>query len=130
MGESDTYHIRPNHQQKFRPAVVKECIREIVRERLSGVQYNPEEVPELTRSLADSVKDKVKNSGFDKYKLVVQVVIGEQRGQGVKMSSRCFWDADTDSYAEDVFMNASSILVPRSLPGLWPEAVLTPCLHS
>uniref|UniRef100_I3K3N0 Dynein light chain Tctex-type 2B n=1 Tax=Oreochromis niloticus TaxID=8128 RepID=I3K3N0_ORENI len=130
MGESDTYHIRPNHQQKFRPAVVKECIREIVRERLSGVQYNPEEVPELTRSLADSVKDKVKNSGFDKYKLVVQVVIGEQRGQGVKMSSRCFWDADTDSYAEDVFMNASSILVPRSLPGLCPEAVLTPCLHS
>uniref|UniRef100_A0A3B4H384 Tctex1 domain containing 2 n=1 Tax=Pundamilia nyererei TaxID=303518 RepID=A0A3B4H384_9CICH len=110
MGESDTYHIRPNHQQKFRPAVVKECIREIVRERLSGVQYNPEEVPELTRSLADSVKDKVKNSGFDKYKLVVQVVIGEQRGQGVKMSSRCFWDADTDSYAEDVFMNVSALL--------------------
>lgn len=111
MGESDTYHIRPNHQQKFRSAVVKECIREIVRERLSGVQYNPEEVPELTRSLADSVKDKVKNSGFDKYKLVVQVVIGEQRGQGVKMSSRCFWDADTDSYAEDVFMNDSLFCV-------------------
>lgn len=111
MGESDTYHIRPNHQQKFRPAVVKECIREIVREGLSGVQYNPEEVPELTRSLADSVKDKVKNSGFDKYKLVVHVVIGEQRGQGVKMSSRCFWDADTDSYAEDVFMNDSLFCV-------------------
>ncbi|XP_063352342.1 dynein light chain Tctex-type protein 2B isoform X2 [Pelmatolapia mariae] len=111
MGESDTYHIRPNHQQKFRPAVVKECIREIVRERLSGVQYNPEEVPELTRSLADSVKDKIKNAGFDKYKLVVQVVIGEQRGQGVKMSSRCFWDADADSYAEDVFMNDSLFCV-------------------
>lgn len=47
--------------RRFRPAVVKECIREIVRERLSGVQYNPEEVPELTRSLADSVKDKVKS---------------------------------------------------------------------
>lgn len=40
---------------------MKECIREIVRERLSRVQYNPEEVPELTRSLADSVKDKVKS---------------------------------------------------------------------
>uniref|UniRef100_A0AAX7SVX3 Uncharacterized protein n=1 Tax=Astatotilapia calliptera TaxID=8154 RepID=A0AAX7SVX3_ASTCA len=51
-----------------------------------------------------------KYSGFDKYKLVVQVVIGEQRGQGVKMSSRCFWDADTDSYAEDVFMNVSALL--------------------
>lgn len=49
------------NSSRFRPAVVKECIREIVRERLSGVQYNPEEVPELTRSLADSVKDKVKS---------------------------------------------------------------------
>ncbi|KAI9517349.1 Dynein light chain Tctex-type protein 2B [Dissostichus eleginoides] len=101
----DTYLIRPNHQYKFKPAIVKECIREIVRERLSGMRYDPEEVPELSRSLADCIKDKVKNAGFDRYKLVVQVVIGEQRGQGVKMSSRCLWDADTDNYAEDVFIN-------------------------
>lgn len=107
MEETDTYIIRPNHQHKFRRAVVKECIREIVRERLSEVQYDPNEVPELSRSLADCIRDKVKNAGFDRYKLVVQVVIGEQRGQGVKMSSRCLWDADSDNYAEDVYMNDS-----------------------
>lgn len=45
---------------RFKPAIVKECIREIVRERLSGMQYDPEEVPELSRSLAESIKDKVK----------------------------------------------------------------------
>lgn len=45
---------------RFKPAVVKSCIREVVREQLSGVGYDPEEVPELTRSLADSVRDKVK----------------------------------------------------------------------
>uniref|UniRef100_UPI003AAD4317 dynein light chain Tctex-type protein 2B n=1 Tax=Centroberyx gerrardi TaxID=166262 RepID=UPI003AAD4317 len=111
MEGSDTYLIRPNHQQKFKQAVVKECIHEILRERLSGLQYDPEQVPDLTRSLADSVKDKVKGAGFDRYKLVVQVVIGEQRGEGVKMSSRCFWDADTDNYAEDVFMNDSLFCV-------------------
>ncbi|XP_056270714.1 dynein light chain Tctex-type protein 2B [Pseudoliparis swirei] len=107
MEGSDTYLIRPNHQHKFKPAIVKTCIREIVRERLSGMQYDPEGVPELSRSLAECIKDKVKNAGFDRYKLVVQVVIGEQRGQGVKMSSRSLWDADTDNYAEDVFMNDS-----------------------
>ncbi|KAM7409557.1 hypothetical protein PAMA_001168 [Pampus argenteus] len=110
MEGSDTYLIRPNHQHKFKPAIVKECIREIVRERLSGVRYDPEEVPELSRTLADCIKDKVKNAGFDRYKLVVQVAIGEQRGQGVKMSSRCLWDADTDNYAEDVFMNVRAFL--------------------
>ncbi|KAL6108073.1 dynlt2b [Pungitius sinensis] len=107
MEGSDTYLIRPNHQNKFKPAIVKECIREIVRERLSGKRYEPEEVLELSRSLAECIKDRVKNAGFDKYKLVVQVVIGEQRGEGVKMSSRCFWDADTDNHAEDLFINES-----------------------
>ncbi|XP_031163229.1 tctex1 domain-containing protein 2 [Sander lucioperca] len=111
MEGSDTYLIRPNHQYKFKSAIVKECIREIVRERLSGMLYDSEEVSELSRSLADDIKDKVKNAGFDRYKLVVQVVIGEQRGQGVKMSSRCLWDADTDNYAEDVFMNDSLFCV-------------------
>ncbi|XP_022072245.1 dynein light chain Tctex-type protein 2B [Acanthochromis polyacanthus] len=111
MESSNTYLIRPNHQHKFKPAIVKECVREIVRERLSGLRYDPEEVPELSRSLADCIKDKVKNAGFDRYKLVVQVVIGEQRGQGVKMSCRCLWDADTDSCAEDVFINDSLFCV-------------------
>uniref|UniRef100_A0A3Q4B247 Uncharacterized protein n=1 Tax=Mola mola TaxID=94237 RepID=A0A3Q4B247_MOLML len=113
MEGAATYQIRADPQHKFKPAVVKNCIREVVRERLSGLRYEPEEVPELSRSLADSVRDKVKDAGFDRYKLVVQVVIGEQRGQGVKMSSRCLWDADTDSYAEDVFMNVGALF--RSL---------------
>ncbi|CAL1593488.1 unnamed protein product [Knipowitschia caucasica] len=111
MGSSDTYLIRPNHQDKFKPAVVKECIREIVREQLTGVRYDSEEVHQLSNTLAISIKDRVKKAGFDRYKLVVQVVIGEQRGQGVKMSTRCFWDADTDSFAEDVFITENLFCV-------------------
>ncbi|CAG03465.1 unnamed protein product [Tetraodon nigroviridis] len=107
MEETATYLIRPNHKHKFKPAIVKSCIREIVRERLSGMRYDPEGVTELTGSLAECIKDRVKGLGFDRYKLVVQVVIGEQRGQGVKMSLRCLWDADTDNYAEEVFINDS-----------------------
>lgn len=90
---------------------MKECIRDILREQLSGVQYDPDEVGVLSRSLADCIKDKLKDVGFDRYKLVVQVVIGEQRGEGVKMAARCFWDADTDSYAQDIFMNDSLFCV-------------------
>lgn len=111
MASSNTYLIRPNHQDKFKPAVVKECIREIVRERLTGVRYDAEEVPQLSTTLAEMIKDRVKQAGFDRYKLAVQVVLGEQRGQGVKMSTRCFWDADTDSYVEDVFITDSLFCV-------------------
>jgi hypothetical protein len=42
---------------------------------------------------------------FDRYKLVVQVVIGENKGQSVRVSSRCLWDTDTDNYASFSFKN-------------------------
>uniref|UniRef100_A0A4W5QAL3 Dynein light chain Tctex-type 2B n=1 Tax=Hucho hucho TaxID=62062 RepID=A0A4W5QAL3_9TELE len=113
----NTYLIRPSYHHKFKAAVVKECIRDILREQLSGVQYDPDEVGVLSRSLADCIKDKLKDVGFDRYKLVVQVVIGEQRGEGVKMAARCFWDSDTDSYAQDIFMNVS-ILSSSLLRGI------------
>lgn len=31
--------------------------------------------------------------------------MGEQRGAGVRMGARCFWDAEADSYAFDKFVN-------------------------
>jgi len=39
---------------------------------------------------------------------VVQVVLGEQHGAGIKIGSRCLWDADTDNYASDIFINVSN----------------------
>lgn len=47
---------------------------------------------------------------YKRYKFVVQAVIGEQRGSGVKLTSRCLWDLDTDNYSSDVFLNVSSVL--------------------
>ena len=43
--------------------------------------------------------------------LAIQVVIGEQRGEGVKMGCRCFWDVNTDSYAQESFENKSIFCV-------------------
>ncbi|XP_066565184.1 dynein light chain Tctex-type protein 2B [Amia ocellicauda] len=110
-GTENSYIIRPNYHHKLKAGVVKECIQQVLKAELASKQYDPEEVPSLTRSVSDSIKDKVKEVGFDRYKLVVQVVIGEQRGEGVKMAARCFWDADTDSYAQDIYMNDSLFCV-------------------
>ncbi|KAB5559020.1 hypothetical protein PHYPO_G00024040 [Pangasianodon hypophthalmus] len=106
---ANTFLIRPNYQHRFRVSVVRECIREILRENLSGVKYDPEETPSLTRTLADAIKHRVKGLGLDRYKLVVEVMIGEQRGQGVTMMSRCFWDSDTDGCAKEVYINDSMV---------------------
>nr|KAF6383866.1 hypothetical protein mPipKuh1_017203 [Pipistrellus kuhlii] len=79
----NTYILRPVFQQRFRPSVVKECIHAVLKEELATAEYSPEETPSLTKRLSETIKDKLKTMGFDRYKMVVQVVIGEQRGEGV-----------------------------------------------
>jgi hypothetical protein len=51
--------------------------------------------------------------GYDRYKLIVQVVLGENRQQGVRVMSRCLWDPDTDNYASYSFKNVR---------GAWAQA--------
>ncbi|XP_010622306.1 tctex1 domain-containing protein 2 isoform X2 [Fukomys damarensis] len=107
----NTYILRPIFQQRFRPSVIKDCIHTLLKAELAGTEYSAEETPQLTKRLSENIKDKLKEMGFDRYKMVVQVVIGEQRGEGVFMAARCFWDADTDNYTHDVFMNDSLFCV-------------------
>lgn len=102
---SSSYKIRPNFKQKFRPVAVKAIIHDVLHEELSGKQYNSEEATSWSKHISDTVKEKLKDLDLERYKFVVQVIIGEQRGEGVKVACRCLWDSDTDNYAQDIFMN-------------------------
>ena len=48
--------------------------------------------------LTNDIKRRVKLLGFSRYKYVVMVTMGENKHQGVNMSSRFFWDDKNDSY--------------------------------
>lgn len=62
--------------------------------------------------LSKKIRDKlVKRQNYKRYSFLVQVIIGEQKGQGVKAASRCFWDNDTDSYAEAYHLTPSLFCV-------------------
>lgn len=54
---------------------------------------------------------------FKRYKYIVNVVLGEQHGAGVKVGTRCIWDAEADTYAYDSFINVrmKQILLQFSL---------------
>lgn len=38
---------------------------------------------------------------------MVQIVIGEQMGQGIRIGSRCFWDPNNDIMVSETFSNDS-----------------------
>lgn len=46
---------------------------------------------------------------------MVQVVVGQQRGAGVRMGSRCLWDSITDNKASETLVNVRSCPAAASL---------------
>ena len=61
--------------------------------------------------MAEEAKNIVRGLGNDqRYKYVVQAIVGQNKGQGVRMGSRQFWDKDTDNLAT-VTVVKSSIFV-------------------
>eukprot|EP00929_Paragymnodinium_shiwhaense_P075999 TRINITY_DN38971_c0_g2_i1.p1 TRINITY_DN38971_c0_g2~~TRINITY_DN38971_c0_g2_i1.p1 ORF type:complete len:160 (-),score=30.54 TRINITY_DN38971_c0_g2_i1:78-557(-) len=109
--EENSYIIHPEYKNKFRPGPTREIIKDVLTSKLEKATYNMETTQLLTRQLSDEIKDRLKDLMLPRYKIVVQVAIGEQRGQGVRMGSRCFWDADTDSYASETYSNESLFCV-------------------
>mmetsp|Transcript_18330 Transcript_18330/g.43644 ORF Transcript_18330/g.43644 Transcript_18330/m.43644 type:complete len:121 (-) Transcript_18330:103-465(-) len=107
MSDEKTYAIRPQFHKKFKPMQVKEIIQKCLDEKLTDKKYHVDKASKFTRELADTIKQELKDLNWDRYKYVVQVVIGEQRGEGVKMGSRCFWDEETDNQAFATFSNDS-----------------------
>merc|ERR1712100_811264 len=102
--------VRPSFGTKFKPMEVRKVIESVVVQKLSGVTYNntsgsEEKIVELTKKLSNDIKNKIKEIELPRYKYVVQVIIAEQKGQGIKMGCRSFWDTETDNYAEYTFQS-------------------------
>lgn len=49
---------------RFRPAIVKEVIHNVLQEKLTGITYNQEESTDLSKQLGDEIKSKLKGSFF------------------------------------------------------------------
>ena len=47
----------------------------------------------------------------DRYKLFVQVVVAENKGQGLRVASRALWDASTDVLASETFSTDNVVAV-------------------
>lgn len=42
---------------------------------------------------------------FPRYKLIVQTVIGQEKQQDVRVTSRALWDTDHDNHASALFQS-------------------------
>lgn len=98
--------VLPQFRKRFKPKQAESVIHEVLQEKLKGKVYAVDQVTALTKEISEAVKAQLlKELDIPRYKVIVQVVICEQKGEGVNMGCRCLWDPDSDSMAVGQFSN-------------------------
>ena len=70
-------------------------------------EYNHKEAEKLSIDISNRIRDNVKDLNIPSYKIVVQTVIGEIGGQGIRIASKSLWDDKNDNWASYTYSNVS-----------------------
>jgi hypothetical protein len=92
---------------RFQRHKVQEILRALLKERMDKQTYDPRQAAQTAKHIAEYLREKVKALGCDRYKLVIQVTLGQKQGQAMRIVSRCLWDPSTDSFASEFYENSS-----------------------
>ncbi|KAL8561098.1 hypothetical protein ACOMHN_033682 [Nucella lapillus] len=107
----NTYKTEPQDDLRFSKAKAEEIIYSTMENYLSQREYDAKRFPSLSKILSELIKERVKASGLDRYKIVAVVSLCENKDQGTRMASRCLWDPLYDNYASVVYKGANFFAV-------------------
>ena len=93
--------------RKFVPAEVEKEVERILSTALKGVVYDPKRSGVLAKSISESVRGKLKNMKFPRYKFVCMVTILDKTQPSLVIGSRCLWNESSDNYVTVEVSNAS-----------------------
>ena len=95
------YEIRPKLIMKFTREKVYDVIKNVLDQKMQSMKgkYNHDDAMQLNKEICDEVKMQLKEDkmNFKRYKILVHCIIGEKKGQGIKIGCRCMWDMTCDS---------------------------------
>lgn len=101
VGYEPTFKMKPD--KNFNTKEVKGVLLETMASSLNDKKYEASECRTQCKSLSKSICEKVKLLGYQRYKILCKVTIGEKKGQGIRIASRCLWDAKSDGWVDAVY---------------------------
>lgn len=101
-----TYRMKPT--KKFKVKQVEAVIKDIVDSRMKNFKYTPKVAAMMSKILTSEIKDAIKQLEFERYKIVCLVTVGENTGQGMRLTSRYTWDTAYDSSASYSWKDAQT----------------------
>lgn len=105
LAVENTFKMAPD--RKFPEGDVRSILEEILTDVLAETKYDAEHCRQLSKTISDSVKNRVKELNIPRYKIICLVHIGQMGSQAMRIGSRCLWDTDFDTFASFVFKNGS-----------------------
>ena len=101
----NTYKMEPEEGEGYKEKEIRATTEQVLADMLNGLEYDPQSASNLSRTISNMVKDKMKKMNMPRFKFVVSVVIGQKGGQCMKVTSRCMWNAKTDSFTSVQYEN-------------------------
>ncbi|NXG44918.1 TC1D4 protein, partial [Psilopogon haemacephalus] len=107
----NTYRMQPDEGCKFKPEQVERLLERSLAGALGTTVYSPQDSAHLAQSLVQLLQSRAKEVVPPRYKLVCQVLLGQQGQQSLLVASQALWDAKNDNFASATFSNASIFAV-------------------
>ena len=95
----NTYKTEPDKETKFVAQRAEQIIKTVLTTYLKEKAYDGRKFPQLCKTLADLIKERVKMTGMRRFKVLAHVMILEDKEQSITYASRCLWDTNFDNYA-------------------------------
>lgn len=105
----NTYSLGPQNNQKFSRSKVGDVVENILKNCLMDTKYEPNKCKKLVQEVSEEIKRNVKSMVYMRYKIVVNLTIGQNRSNenSLIMASRALWNTDTDNECTVHFKNES-----------------------
>ncbi|XP_065265205.1 dynein light chain Tctex-type 5-like [Emys orbicularis] len=101
-------------KEKFSCGRAEELLREYLPTKLANVTYEPAKCASLTIALSEEIKHLVKQVTPPRYKLVVNVTIGNKSKDetvDIVVTSQCLWDPHSDNFTSSQYVNETLFCV-------------------
>lgn len=109
----NTYQLDPREDQRFPTKKAEDVIKSVFAAHLTDKKYNADQSKSLTTQLTELIKTQVKQElgHKNRFKVVVLVMVGSMKGQGVRCASRCLWYPQSDRCASYTYNNEQMFAV-------------------
>ncbi|XP_059149043.1 dynein light chain Tctex-type 5-B-like [Physella acuta] len=107
----NTFRLQPDPDRTFKADKIKPVINDILKRYLRHFKYTQDGSKQMCLAISSEVKSRVKGFDFPRYKIVCNVIIMQNKGQGSEICSRCIWSPETDSFASETFKTGHIICV-------------------